>query len=160
MIKNLLLQAIVFIAIFMFISWIRETDMLATDTKIEQSYVLSDLHGQQINLATGDKPAVFYFFAPWCEICHLSIGNLQSVYEKNENLDVYAIALDFTSQQEVEKFTARHQLTFPVLLGNESVKQDFKISGYPSYYVVDEGNKVTSKALGYSTELGIYLRSL
>jgi hypothetical protein len=57
-------------------------------------------------------------------------------------------------------FTSKHQLTFPIALGNEAIKQAFAVSGYPSYYVIDEKNQITAKSMGYSAELGLYLRTL
>lgn len=142
-------------------SFIRETNMLSTDESVQQlSMQLPTLSGDSLTLAAKNKTTVFYFFAPWCEICHLSIGNLQSVYEKNDNIDVVAIALDFTSKEEVQRFISRHKLTFPIALGNDQVKEQFKIPGYPSYYVVDADNMITNKSMGYSTEVGLYLRSL
>jgi len=135
--------------------------MLSTDESVQQlSMQLPTLSGDSLTLAAKNKTTVFYFFAPWCEICHLSIGNLQSVYEKNDNIDVVAIALDFTSEEEVQRFISRHKLTFPIALGNDQVKEQFKIPGYPSYYVVDADNMITNKSMGYSTEVGLYLRSL
>ena len=53
-----------------------------------------------------------------------------------------------------------HQLTFPVALGHEGVKKTFKIKGYPSYYVLDEQNTIVSRSMGYSSEIGLYLRLL
>jgi len=85
---------------------------------------------------------------------------LQSVYEKNQNIDVIAIALDYVNEQEIKDFSAQHQLTFPIALGNEELKKSFKIKGYPSYYVLNEQNTVVSRSIGYSSELGLYLRSL
>jgi len=159
--KNLIIQVIVFVSIFQFMSFIRETNMLSTDESVQQlSMQLPTLSGDSLTLAAKNKTTVFYFFAPWCEICHLSIGNLQSVYEKNDNIDVVAIALDFTSEEEVQRFISRHKLTFPIALGNDQVKEQFKIPGYPSYYVVDADNMITNKSMGYSTEVGLYLRSL
>lgn len=160
MLKNLTIQLIVFITIFQTLSWIRQTSMLSTDTVISSDIVLNSLWDEPVALAAQDKNLVVYFFAPWCQICHASIDNLQSIYEKHDNLDVIAVALDFTDSEEVEKFVKQHQLTFDVALGNEEIKQRFQITGYPSYYVLDKENAVTGKSLGYSTELGIYLRSL
>lgn len=163
MLKNLFIQAIVFILIFNFISLLKEQGMLdgeiitpATKTQ----FLLPSVTGEFIDISENSKKTVFYFFAPWCQICHLSIDNLQSQYQKNENINVIAVALDYDSKQEVDAFVAKHMLTFPIVYGNHAVKQHFKIKGYPSYYVVDTGNQVLSKSLGYSTELGIYLRTL
>ena len=125
-----------------------------------QTFVLPTTHDEEINLHDKTSKKIVYFFAPWCEICHASIGNLQAIYEKNDDIDVVAIALDFNEKEDVLAFTAKHQLTFPVAYGNEIVKKHFKVQGYPSYYVLDENNKIQAKSIGYSTELGILLRSL
>lgn len=164
MVKNLSIQFLVFLVIFQLLSWLRETSMLASNSEINLQHSLLTLTGDKVSLANSskdeNKKLVLYFFAPWCQVCHASIENLQNNYEKHNNIDVIAIALDFSDEQEVKKFVQLHKLTFPVALGNEQVKQYFQITGYPSYYVVDTNNKVIGKSLGYSTELGIYLRSL
>lgn len=134
--------------------------MLSSDTQVSQDIVLTSLEGAQVEIKANEKPLVLYFFAPWCQICHMSIGNLQAIYEKNNDIDVIAVALDYTAQDEVLRFTQQHQLTFPVVYGNERIKKELMVSGYPSYYVLNKDNTVESKSMGYSTELGIYLRAL
>ena len=116
--------------------------------------------GETVSLNSQGKKTIVYFFAPWCQICHLSIGNLQALYEKNDHLDVIAVAMDYNHVDEVMDFTKQHQLTFPIALGNEEIKQAFLISAYPSYYVISEENSIIGKSMGYSSELGLYLRSL
>ena len=164
-VRNTFFQILIFAVVFQGISTIREIDMLSTDTKLEisgnvQFTQIPTVMGETVSLLSKGKKTVIYFFAPWCQICHVSIGNLQSLYEKNNDIDVIAVALDFANITEVESFTKQHQLTFPVALGNEEIKQRFSISAYPSYYVIDEQNTVISKSMGYSSELGLYLRSL
>ncbi len=144
--------------------------MLATDTNIANTVNettknnefsrVTTLSGDTVSLTEFDQTTIVYFFAPWCQICHASIGNLQARYQKNQQLNVIAVALDFTNVEQVLDFTNQHQLTFPIALGNEAIKQSFEISGYPSYYVINEENMIVSKSLGYSSELGLYLRSL
>lgn len=143
--------------------------MLSTNTplteiaKATQAVVIDEvptLMGETISLNAQGKTTILYFFAPWCQVCHASIGNLQALFQKNEQLDVIAVAMDFTSSEEVMRFTSQHQLTFPIALGNEAIKQTFEISGYPSYYVLNEENVIIGKSMGYSSELGLYLRSL
>ena len=169
MLRSFAIQAIIFLVAFQLLSFLRETSMLATDTPLtdivssSQVNMLDEiptLMGDTISLKAKGKTTILYFFAPWCQVCHVSIGNLQALYEKNPQVDVIAIALDFTSNNEVMKFTNKHQLTFPIALGNEVIKDKFEISGYPSYYVLNEENVIIGKSLGYSSELGLYLRSL
>jgi len=163
--RNLIIQLFIFFIIFQGVSLLRESSMLSTDTEISASSDLSftdvpTLMGETVSLNSQGKKTVIYFFAPWCQICHVSIGNLQSLYEKNDHLNVIAVAMDYTSIDEVMDFTKQHQLTFPIALGNEKIKHAFSISGYPSYYVINKENSIIEKSMGYSSELGLYLRSL
>ena len=159
--KSVLIQIIVFFTIFQGLSMLRETDMLPTGEQIaEQVIVLETLDYKTIVLSPLKQTTVVYFFAPWCQICHASISNLQALYEKNPQINVIAVALDYVDQKEVFEFSSLHQLTFPIALGTENIKNKFKIEGYPSYYVIDDKNTVIAKSMGYSSEIGLFLRTL
>lgn len=139
---------------------LRETSMLSTNGDIVPvPHQLETLMNEDITLHAKGEKTIVYFFAPWCQVCNFSIENLQNVYQKNPELNVIAVALDFVDVEEVRKFTNNHQLTFPVALGNEAVKSDFQVMGYPSYYVLNEENTIIARSLGYSSEIGLYLRS-
>jgi thiol-disulfide isomerase/thioredoxin len=139
----------------------REVDMLSTGESLtQQTTPLKTLDNKTIELNHIKKTTVVYFFAPWCQICHMSISNLQDIYEKNGHINVIAVALDFVDKKEVHEFSSQHQLTFPIALGNEQIKAQFKVKGYPSYYVIDEENTIIAKSMGYSSEIGLLVRTL
>lgn len=112
-------------------------------------------------LALGDirsERTLVYFFAPWCRICKLSIGNLNEL-NADRSLAVVAVALSYESPAEVARFVADQELEVPVLLGTDQTLSDFKIELFPTYYMLDQQKRVTSKSVGYSTELGLRARS-
>lgn len=161
MLRSFFIQLVIFITIFQLMSWIRATSMLPTDEVTSTtSAVLPTIMNEVVSIKAANKNKIIYFFAPWCQVCHASISNLQAIYEKNSDVDVIAIALDYEDVNEVKRFTQQHKLTFPVALGNEETKKKYKVQGYPSYYVVNKDNIVQAKSIGYTTELGLYLRSL
>ena len=161
MLRSLVIQILFFVAVFNILSIFNASSMLPDDTKVASiEQVLPSLDEKTIPITATNKTKVLYFFAPWCQICHASIGNLENLFLKREDVDVVAIALDYENVEEVHTFVMDKQLTFPVALGNNEIKSQFKIDGYPSYYVIDENNAVIAKSLGYSTELGLYLRTL
>ena len=131
LIKNLFLQAIVFILIFNGFSWLRESSMLSGGSQLTDSPVLSTIDYKQVELKAENKKTLIYFFAPWCTVCHASIDNLQDIYMKNQDVDVIAVALDFVDQHEVDEFVAKHDLTFPIAIGNERIKKEFKNKRLP-----------------------------
>jgi len=135
--------------------------MLASDSTMPMNtFVVEKLNGEQLFVQAEDKTTVVYFFAPWCQVCNLSIENLEGLHQKNSNIAIIAIALDYESRQSVIDFAKRHNLSFPIAYGNNEIKTAFKVKAYPSYYILNKENNIVSKSLGYSTEAGLYLRTL
>ena len=135
--------------------------MLATDVQMPlNTYQVEQLNGDKRYVQAQGKTTVVYFFAPWCQICNLSIENLEAIHQQNSNIDIMAIALDYESRESVIDFAKRHQLTFPMAYGTPEVKIAFKVKAYPSYYILNKDNSIVGKSLGYSTETGLFLRTL
>jgi len=107
---------------------------------------------------TTDRHSLVYFFAPWCTVCHLSIENLNYVQAQNPELNILIVALDYQSVAEVEEFLSEHSLDYPVLLGDRRWSSAYKVTAFPSYYVIDSGGRVVSRSMGYSTMLGMMAR--
>ncbi len=161
MLRSLLLQTVFFIIVFNVVSWFRETSMLATDVQMPlNTYQLEQLNGDELFVQAQGKKTVVYFFAPWCQVCNLSIENLEALHKKNNNINIMAIALDYEDKNAVLEFAKRHQLSFPMAYGTPEVKVAFKVKAYPSYYVLSKENSIVGKSLGYSTETGLFLRTL
>jgi len=155
-------QLIIYLGIFLGISWYQQKDMLAVGNSIKNPQInLINVNGQihRSQLDNGKRDTFIYFFAPWCSICHASIDNLEDIYQTNpENLNIIVIALDWRSIEEVDEFLSQHELTMPVLLGTNEVRETFQVSAFPSYYLISRFAKVQSKNMGYSTELGMSWR--
>lgn len=181
---KLLTQCAIFFSIYLGISWWQMSDMLKGNiierSNVVQTYneennfveksntqqltqegnILLTTVGDTVELKVQGKPVVIYFFAPWCQVCHFSINNLERFYLNNPNVDVIAVALDYENEEEVINFTLNHQLTFPVAFGSQKIKQHFKISAYPSYYVIDLNNNIKKRSVGYSSTMGLYFSRL
>ncbi|NVK25472.1 MAG: redoxin domain-containing protein [Gammaproteobacteria bacterium] len=168
MFKNLFIQAVFFVVVFLLISWFRESSLLPTDGEYALPEVTVErLSGQTVPLAQySGKPTLYYFWAPWCSVCKLSMPNLQEFHESQmskpeaERINVVSVALSYDSKQEVIDYVVDRKYQFTTVLGNVETGAAFKIKGFPTYYFVDENGCLVSKSMGYSTELGMFLRSL
>ncbi len=160
--KPWLLQLILFVLFLIAISWWQTKDMYASNKPLAQTEIsLPNTKGELISYQFDNQQnqTLIYFFATWCGICHLSINNLESVYQsKPDNLEIVVIALDWQSINEVEDFVKEHDVSVPILLGTGQTQQAFKITAYPSYYLISEKATILSKDSGYSTELGLNWR--
>lgn len=162
MLKKLLLQAFVFFVIFHGISWLRELTLLDTDGSLSvPNLEVHQIDGHAVNLTEyKGKPVVYYFWAPWCTVCKMSMPNLQDFYRENKDeVHVVAVALSYESKEEVMSYMAENDFDFDYVLGNVMVSQAFKIQGYPTYYIADKDGKLVSKSMGYTSEIGMQIRS-
>lgn len=152
---SLLLQILLFIVIFIAaLSW-QQKDMLANDEPIE-SFMLKDLNDQPHTLfnAPEDKKTLLYFFAPWCSICRISMPSLNTL--NKEKVNIYVIALSYDSKEQLKTFMQDIDYQGLVLLGNPKIARQFKISAFPSYYLLNEEHKIIHKGLGLSSSIVLW----
>jgi thiol-disulfide isomerase/thioredoxin len=157
------MDSLAIILVAMGISAWQHRDLLPSDG-FEQAppLVVTALGGETVSIgATPGVTTVVYFFAPWCHVCHASFGNLEDLRQQSDEsqLRIVAVALDYDSIDEVHQFLKRHTVGFPVALGSPAVSAAWRIRAFPTYYVLDEQGRVTGRSMGYSTTLGLKLRT-
>jgi thiol-disulfide isomerase/thioredoxin len=131
-------------------------DLLDTGNQVSTT-ALPLLAGGSAPIVEGQgKPTLVYFFAPWCQICSLSIGNLDDL--DAEQINIKKVAMDYASLENVWEFVKEHDVQGEILLGHEGLKQQFRVYGYPTYYILDKDGKVLARDMGYSSGLGLKLR--
>ncbi len=158
----MLMDAAFIIVFLMVISWWQNRGSLAAAGQAAPDFTLSALDGRVHQLSQyKDREVLVYFFAPWCSICRYSADNLNNLRaDRDESeLMILMVALSYKSKSEVEQFVKDLALEVPVLLGGEQQSQDYQIVGFPTYYVIDQAGLLASKSMGYSTELGMRLRT-
>jgi peroxiredoxin len=150
------------IAVFVAVSAFQARNMLDANRQLAPELAAMTLDSDSFDLAPQEpRPTVIYFFAPWCQYCALSSDNLNRLRRLRDEdaLRIVAVALDWKDPDEVKQFVERHELNVPVLLGNAAIARDWKIHGFPTYYVLDSQSRVVSRDIGYSTQLGMLWRS-
>jgi thiol-disulfide isomerase/thioredoxin len=145
------LEAGLFIAVFFAVSAWQSRNLLGTDRVPAPSLSAVTLDGDRYDLATSSgKPVLVYFFAPWCAFCSASA----------DNVDIIAVALDWQSRDEVREYASEHKLNVPVLLADAAAAKAWHVYAFPTYYVLDSEHRVVARDIGYSTQLGLWWRSL
>jgi peroxiredoxin len=105
------------------------------------------------------QAGIVYFFAPWCRVCRVSIGNLDDLVGGEKLAWATAVALDYGDVAEVRDFIRRTGVSLPVLLGNPKTASEWSVRAFPTYYVVDAAGRIHSRSVGYSTYLGMRARA-
>jgi len=161
-VSSLLLNVVLVIVVFAVVSAFQARNMLGTDRQVAPDLQARTLQGIEFDLGAADaRPALVYFFAPWCHYCAFSSENLVRLRRLREesSLRIITVALDWQSAAEVQEYAERHELNIPVLLGDVSISRDWKVYGFPTYYVLDSKHRVVRRDIGYTTQLGLLWRT-
>lgn len=156
-----LLQILLFIVIAWGIQKYQTRNLIPEKEKAP-SFSLLSLDREKFSLESfRGKPVMLYFFAPWCGVCKVSNGRVEEFYQnhKEEGYITLGVALSYQSAEEIRRYRNKHDISFPVLLGNNQVLQDYNISGFPVIYFINSEGLVHRHTMGFTTETGLSLRA-
>ena len=160
--RSFLFNAGLFAMVFFALLAFQTRNMLATDGQPAPDLRGLLLSGEVYDLGgVNGRPALVYFFAPWCRVCAASAGNLNRLrrWRDAEDIEIIAVALDWGSADEVREYVERHALDVTVVLGDTNVARHWQVPGFPSYYVLNDEHRIIRRDFGYSTQLGLWLRA-
>jgi peroxiredoxin len=161
-VRSFLLNAALFVAVFLAATAFTTRNMLSADGAPAPELSGPTLAGEFYDLDEASaKPVLVYFFAPWCKICGAAADNLVRLrdWRNPEDLEIVAVALDWTSADDVLAYAQRHELNMPVVLGDPEIARSWQIYGFPSYYVLDDYHRVARRDTGYSSQFGLWWRT-
>lgn len=102
---------------------------------------LSDYLGQRV---------IVNFWATWCPPCRAEIPDFQKVYDQ-EDVTILAVNLtgSETSKDKVSEFVDDFEMTFPVLMDDQSeVSTLYQVQAYPTSYMIDSNGHIHFSAMG------------
>ena len=155
-------EGILFVAVFLAVSAFQGRNLLDTNRQAAPQLEAELLRGGIFDLAeVGQTPTLVYFFAPWCHVCAASSDNIRRLrrFRDEDKLSIIMVALDWQHESEVREYAEKHSLNMPVVLGDAKITEDWKVFGFPTYYVLDSRQRIVSRDFGYSTQLGLWWRS-
>jgi peroxiredoxin len=153
--------AVVAVAFWGITRW--QARRLLADATPAPAFTLQALDGSSHSLPDAQgRAVVLYFFAPWCTVCSYSSHNINALRQarSDEELAIYAVGLEWEESAELERFAKEHELAVPVLRGDDDLRRAYRVDTFPTVYVIDERGAVQDRVVGYTTELGLRLRSL
>jgi len=158
----ILLEAALFVAIIVSIHAWRTRDLLPADALMPApAFELRDLDGKMWRLADfGGKPTVVYFFAPWCKVCAASAPQLRWFDDWfGDDVNLVMVGLDYSQVEDLAEYRERHRIQGPVLIGNPVIGSEYRVPGYPSYYVLDAEGRILRRDFGVTTVIGLWWRT-
>ena len=161
-IRSFVLNAVLLVAVFIVVAAFQSRNMLATDGQQAPALRGATLDGKIYDLADADgRPALIYFFAPWCKFCAASADNLSRLrrWRDEDDIEIIAVGLDWSTPQEIHEYAERHDLNVTVVIGDTNVARQWRVQAFPSYYVLDRNHRLVRRDIGYSTQFGLWWRA-
>lgn len=90
------------------------------------------------------KFRILDFWATWCAPCLGEVPYLLDANEFFEGFDFEVVSIADDKKEQVEPFVKRREMDWAHLIAKESgeVLKDYGVTGYPTYYLLDDENKV------------------
>lgn len=115
-------------------------------------FALQSLDGRTVHLSDfRGKAVLLNFWATWCEPCKLEMPwfvELEKQYGP-QGLEVVGVAMDDSGKDNIAKFAKDMGVNYPVLLGKESVGDEYGGVQYlPTSFYIDRDGKVVQRVFG------------
>lgn len=126
-------------------------------------HTVKTYQGEEITLGgSSDDVTVAMFYATWCGYCKRTLPGISKLHEtyKDKNVNVVTINLDDaagkrakTDEQVIEQYE-KLKLTAPMFRdGKKAVGKDYKVSSYPTSFVIAKDGTVQAVHIGGPKDL-------
>jgi cytochrome c biogenesis protein CcmG/thiol:disulfide interchange protein DsbE len=108
-------------------------------------FTLVDSTGAQIALsAYRGKVVVLDFWATWCTGCKVEIPWFMEFEEKyhRDGLRTLGAAMDDEGWPEVRPYISLHPISYPILIGNQSLAKPFGVASLPVTILIDRAGRI------------------
>ena len=120
-------------------------------------FTLRDLSGRDVRLSDylGKNVILLDFWATWCVPCEAALPHVEALYKKNKDRGFVVLGIAMDDSQtvaQVAPFAQRYNLTFPVLLDEETkVVQLYNPKRTAPYQVlIGRGGAIAKERQGYN----------
>lgn len=137
----------------------KDSPNILTKGEIAPDFELQDLNGNTVKLSDYRGKKVLLDFSMincgWCKIA-LEEFSKPSFEFADGRIPLYINPVD--PKEKMEKYVSRVTVLFPVLIDAKSVGEAYGVSGYPTFFLIDESGKIENVEVGYSDELMVKLK--
>jgi thiol-disulfide isomerase/thioredoxin len=113
------------------------------------SFTAETVSGKSISVRNGNAEAtMLVFFATWCPHCQNEAPVISELESQYEGLRVVMVGIDGEDDPgKVREFVERYDIESPAIY-EPSLGPEYRVSGYPTVYVLDEDNEVVGAHSG------------
>lgn len=107
-----------------------------------------------------NKTAVVYFWATWCGVCkaNLPLVKWYASSLKNAENTLFLSIEEGADQVELAKYIQEKSVNFPIIVGNDKLLAEWKISGFPTFIFIDKHGMIRYVDSGIVNPVSFWLR--
>jgi peroxiredoxin len=120
------------------------------------NFELVDHTGETVSLSDyKNKVVLIDFWGTWCVWCVRSFPKLEQAYSKlkDKGVEFLGVSCQEPSDAKPVKFARDKGISYPILLNGDEVAEKYNISGYPTFYIIDQKGKVILAKSGFDENL-------
>jgi thiol-disulfide isomerase/thioredoxin len=116
------------------------------------AWTLKDAAGKDVSLSDfAGKVVVLDFWGSWCPPCRAAMPSVEKIHQKYKDKGVVVIGLNYERRPDADpaKFMRDNGFTYRLVRGAETIAGDYKVPGWPTFYVVDTKGKIVWGSVGF-----------
>ena len=100
------------------------------------------------------KVVMLDFWGTWCVPCLKSMPAVQWIYDhfKNRDVEVIGVSVEMENAVDVPGYINRKGYTYPIALDGKTIAGDYKVTQYPTIYIIDKKGKIIFAGAGEELE--------
>jgi peroxiredoxin len=135
---------------------VHATLIAKADRRPAPNFHLVDEHGKTLQIPDfRGKVVLLNFWATACGGCVLEIPSFIELQQKYGNTSFTAVGISADipydglksadeAWQKVRPFIAKHQMNYPILMGNDAVISAYGFQAYPATYLIDRSGHIAA----------------
>jgi len=116
-------------------------------------WTLKTPDGKEVSLRSlRGKVVLLDFWATWCGPCRMAMPDVQKLYEKYKDKPVAVYGVCTWERGDPVSFMKQKGYTYPILLQGDEVAARYRVTGIPTFYLIDPEGKILLAYSGLSAE--------
>lgn len=122
---------------------------------VAADFTAKNLDGKEVKLSDyKGKVVLVNFWAVWCGPCQMEVPELVELYNTYRDKGFVVLGVsDPSDLKMIKSFVQEHKMTYPVVVDEGSVSEEYSVVGFPTSFLIDREGKIVAKYPGYSPNL-------
>ena len=141
----------------------KENNLLPNNSKAPK-FTLVNQFGKEYALdSLKGKIVIVDFWYTTCYPCIKAMPLLEDLYQKYEEKGLVVLGvnpIDTLDMEKLDKFLTENKVSYPILIGNKDIVNNYSIYAYPSLYLINRDGNFIFSEIGFNEKTATKLDSL